>query len=176
VNTGREKKGSRSIGIYLTGSSTSLLQTSEEFKEMEPVTQGLGARIPDDPITLDKRYHFYPQLKLLLTIPPTNDKIVARHFSVRQMLDEKGIDYLYVTSTAPVGRVSRPYRYKLEAASNAGGVTFTLQTGPSGLRVSGDGTVAWDAPAKPTEETVIVSVKNASGQETTHTFRIVITD
>jgi len=167
-----KKKSVRSIGIYLTGSSQSLIQIPEESGQTPGASE--HNRRNDDPITLDKRYHFFPHLNLLLTIPATNDKIVARSVNVRQLLDEKGIDYLYVTSIAPQGKVSAHYEFKLEAVSKAGGVKFALQTGPAGLTVSSDGKVAWEAPAKPVEENVIVSLKDASGQEAFHTCRIVI--
>jgi serine protease Do len=176
IHSGREKKGSKPIGIYLAGASQALLQMSDEFKEMHTGSLEPGIRSNEDPITLDKRYHFYPQLDVLITIPPTNDKIVARPLNVRQILDEKGIDYLYVTSIPPLGKVSSPYRFKLEAASKSGAVKFALQSGPAGLTVADDGTVAWNAPAKPVEETVIVSLKDSSSQEAFHTFRIVITE
>jgi hypothetical protein len=172
---GPEKKKAKTISIYLSGTNQALLQLSEEFKEMQTGRQEVG-RMNQDPITMDKRYHFFPQLDVLLTIPPTNDKIVAHPLNIRQILDEKGIDYLYVTSIAPLGKVSTPYRFKLEAASKAGGVKFSLQSGPTGLTISSDGAVAWNAPAKPAEETVIVSLKDRSGQEALHTFRIVITE
>ncbi len=168
-NNNRQKKETNSIGIYLTGSSQSLIQVSEESKETERYRQ------TSNPITPDKRYHFFPNLDLLLTIPPTNDRIVGRSLNVRQLLDEKGIDYLYVTSIAPQGKVSAHYQFKLDAASKAGGVKFALQSGPKGLTVSSDGKVAWDAPAQPVEETVIVSLKDGSGQEAFHTFRVVTT-
>ena len=172
---GPEKKKAKTISIYLSGTNQALLQLSEEFKEMQTGRQEAG-RMNQDPITMDKRYHFFPQLDVLLTIPPTNDKIVAHPLNIRQILDEKGIDYLYVTSIAPLGKVATPYRFKLEAASKAGGVKFSLQSGPTGLTISSDGAVAWNAPAKPAEETVIVSLKDGSGQEALHTFRIVITE
>jgi len=175
IHAGREKKTGKTIGIYLSGTNQALLQIPEQFKEMQTGSQEIG-RMNQDPITLDKRYHFFPQLNVLLTIPPTNDKIVAHPLNIRQIMDEKGIDYLYVTSIAPLGKVSHPYRFKLEAASKAGGVKFALQSGPSGLTISTDGTVSWNAPPKPAEETVIVSLKDASGQESLHTFRIVVTE
>ncbi|MEA3211266.1 MAG: serine protease Do [Chthoniobacter sp.] len=175
ASSGREKKTPKTIGIYLAGSSQALLQMPEELKEMQTGAKGEGSRSSEGPITLDKRYHFFPQMELLLTIPPTNDKIVARPLNVRRLLDEQGIDYRYVTSVAPLGKVSTTYRYKLEAVSKAGGVEFTLQSGPKGLTVSTDGEVTWNAPARPVDETVIVSLKDDSGQEAFHMFRIVIT-
>ena len=78
-------------------------------------------------------------------------------------------------SFAPAGKISAHYEFKLEAASKAGGVKFALQSGPKGLTVGSDGRVAWDTPSKAGEEAVIVSLKDASGQEAVHTFHVVIT-
>lgn len=172
-----DKQAPKTVGIYLTGSTQSLLQMSEEFSEMQsPNPDSRPQQAGSDPMTPDKRYHFFPQLDLFLTIPPTNDKIVVRPLNVRKLLAEKGIDYLYVTSLAPLGKVSTPYHYQLETASKAGGVKCSLQSGPSGLTVDASGAVAWNAPAQPVEETVIVALKDASGQEAFHTFRIAVTE
>jgi hypothetical protein len=172
-NNSPGKQARETIGIYLQGNTQALLQMSDEFKEM--ATNQRGPRLTADPLTADKRYHFFPQLNLLLTIPPTNDKIVARSLDVRHLLDEKGIDYLYVTSSAPLGKVSASYRYKMDAVSKAGGVKFKLQSGPEGLTVSGEGEVAWKTPDQPADETVIVSMKDASGREMLNTFHVVTT-
>jgi hypothetical protein len=56
--------------------------------------------------------------------------------------------------------------------SNAGGVKYALQSGPRGLTVSPEGVVDWTPPPMPGDETVIVSLKDSSGQETLHTFQI----
>ncbi|MEI9895522.1 MAG: hypothetical protein WDN28_16925 [Chthoniobacter sp.] len=166
-----KKKNAGAIGIYWTGASQPLLLTPGGFPEMQAGKKEPGRST--DPLTLDKRYHFFPQLNLFLTIPPTNDKIVARAFNIRQLLDEKGIDYLYVTSFPPLGKVSASYHYQLEVASHAGSITYALQAGPSGLTISKDGRVEWKPPAQPADETVIVSLKDASGQELLHSFHVV---
>ncbi|MDR3401129.1 MAG: hypothetical protein P4L99_01425 [Chthoniobacter sp.] len=167
----RKKKVPPAIGVYSTGATQPLLQIPDGFKEMEPAARQPGRHF--DPISVDQRYHFFPQLNLILTIPPTNDRIVARAFNLRQALDGKGVDYLYVTSSPPAGKVSTPYHYQLEAASHSGDVTFSLQSGPKDLSISKGGKVTWTPPSKPADETVIVSLKDKSGQELLHTFRVV---
>jgi len=163
------------VVIYMSGSSQPLFYLPEAFGEMfEKYDPNKGERA--DPIPMDKRYHFYPQFKLFLTIPPTNDKIVAHPVNVRQVLIEKGTDYLYVTSTAPEARAGAFYHYHLEAESKVGGISFALRSGPEGLVVKEDGNLGWMVPAKAVEESVIVSVKDLSGQEILHTFSIAITN
>jgi hypothetical protein len=136
--------------------------------------KGPRAPVRRDPITTDKRYHFYPQWNLLLTLPPTNDKVVARPVDVRKILKDKDIDYLYVNSAPPLAKVSQSLSFRLEAESKGGNVVFTLHSGPTGLRVSANGVVSWTTPASPTEETVIVGLKDARGNEALHTFQIVV--
>jgi hypothetical protein len=101
---------------------------------------------------------------------------VARPLDIRSILDKKGIDYLYVTSTAPLGKVGGLYRYQLQVASRNGGLKYALQSGPSGLKISNTGEVTWKAPAEPADEIVIVSVKDTTGQETLHTFHVGTTE
>ena len=170
----QEKKAPTTPAIYVGRSSEPLVSLPEPFDEMMTKIGVERSRSGPDPLTLDKRCHFYPQLDLFLTIPPTNDKIIARPVNVRKILTDKGIDYLYVTSTTPIAHVSQPFQYQLEAVSKAGGVTYSLQTGPVGLSVTADGIVSWNAPAKAGDETVIVGLKDSSGTEAFHTFQVFV--
>ena len=170
---GSRKNASKSIAIY-SGRSSQPLTYLDGFDEMTEKDAGMHSSTP--PLTPDKRYHFYPQLNLFITIPATNDRIVAHPVDIKKVMDEKGISYLYATTTPPVARISQRVNFKIQAVSKAGGVTFSLQSGPAGLTVANDGTVNWQAPAKPTEESVIVSMKDASGQEVFYTFQMVVTN
>lgn len=125
-------------------------------------------------LTIDQRYHFFPQLNLFLTLPPTNDRLMVRTLNLPQILKAKGVGYLYVTSVAPPARAGQPFEYQLEAASGAGGVTFSLQAGPEGMAIATAGKVTW-SPDKPGEEPVTVSLKDSSGQEVYHRFLVVVT-
>lgn len=163
-----------SIAVYM-GRSDQPLTYLDGFNEMTNKdaslhSSGLSALTPD------KRYHFYPQLNLFITIPATNDRLVAHPVDIKKVLDDKGVDYLYVTTVPPATRISQHINFKLEAVSKAGGVSFSLQSGPAGLTVSSDGTVNWQTPAKPTEASVIVSAKDTSGREIFYTFKLIVTN
>ncbi|HWB60028.1 MAG TPA: serine protease [Chthoniobacteraceae bacterium] len=170
------KGAPKPIAVYTEHSSQPLTYL-EGFDEMTEKDGGLqpGYMQGELTITPDKRYHFYPQLNLFITIPATNNRIVAHPIDIKKILDAKGVDYLYSTTVAPQVKVSQRVNFKIEAVSKAGGVTFTLQSGPAGLTVGSDGTVNWQAPAKPGEESVIVTMKDASGQEAFYTFQLVVT-
>ena len=49
-----------------------------------------------------------------------------------------------------------------------------LDSGPEGMKVAADGTVSWAVPANfaDTAVTVILTISDASGQETFHTFTL----
>ena len=51
--------------------------------------------------TADKRLHFLPDHKLLVTIPEAGDRLVLYRFDVAEALEKSGIDYLFVTSQPP---------------------------------------------------------------------------
>jgi hypothetical protein len=171
----RRENKLKNVAIYFDGATEPLLELTEDLKEIKTTGPGTRERF-HLPMTFEKYFHFYPQADLLLTVAATRDKLVARHVDVRQMLDDKKIQYLYVTSVPPLARVSVPYRYRLETASSAEGVTFELQAGPAGLTVSAAGDVAWNEPKSAGDETVVVTVKNAAGKELPHTFHVVIAE
>jgi len=174
-----DKKGPKIAGIYLKDTTTPLLELANAFPALSPAkivqSTNRNGKNPD-PLTPDKRFHFYPQLNLILTIPPANDKIVAHPIDIHALLEQKGAPYLYVTSVPPFAETGTRYHYQLETASHAGGVKFALQTGPAGLTVSESGEVTWDTSPQPTDKTVEVSLQDASGETTHHTFHIVVTD
>ena len=168
-----DKSLQKPIELYIKGSNQPLISLTEPFDEMRMTSDDQYSR-NKSPFTVEKRYHFIPQLDLFLTIPESNDKIVARTIKVHDLLDEKEIDYLYVTSSPPPAVVSKPYTYQLEVASRAGGVKYSLQSGPDELDLSADGLITWTPPEKASEEPVIVSISDALGQETFYTFQIVV--
>jgi len=169
-----KKRIPKPIAIY-TGRSGEPLAYLDKFDEMPNQNASIYTN-GKSMMTPDKRYHFYPQLNLFITIPATNDRIVARPIDVKKILDDEGVNYLYAVTAPPQVRLIQRVNFKIAAVSKAGGVTFSLQSGPQGLTVGRDGTVTWQAPAKPAEETVIVSMKDTSGQEAYYTFQMIVTD
>lgn len=128
-------------------------------------------------LTLDKRVHFLAAANLLITIPATNDALVLRKFDVMGELDRSGIDYLFVTSTPPPSaKRGESYRYPIDVKSKRGGVSFKLESGPEGMTVSPAGVVTWRVPADSGEANVIITIKDASGQEVFHTFNLAYGD
>ena len=58
--------------------------------------------------------------------------------------------------------------------SKKGGLRFQLDSGPPGMTVSPEGRVTWNVPRgyEAAEVSVILTVRDAGGQEVLHSFRL----
>jgi hypothetical protein len=63
----------------------------------------------------------------------------------------------------------------LAVKSKKGGVRYKLESGPAGMALDGNGRLTWRTPAG-TEGDVLISVRDQSGQEVFHTFKVEVTD
>jgi hypothetical protein len=125
-------------------------------------------------VGLDKRVFLIPEAKVVVVLPKTNDAVVLRRFDLDEALEKSGVDYLLVTSTPPVSaKPGAEFKYQIAARAKKGGVTFKLEAGPDGMKVTPEGAVTWAVPASAEKEAnVIVTVRDAAGQETFHTFKL----
>jgi len=86
---------------------------------------------------------------------------------------------LLVTSQAPLtAKKGQPYSYKLTVKSKKGSPRFRLESAPPGMTVSDDGQLSWAVPESfsDSEVAVIISVRDAAGQECFHTFTLAVRD
>jgi hypothetical protein len=156
--------------IFLAGSTAPLLTIGDDFEEM---ALDDSSRYNRDTITLDKRFHFIPALKRLVTLAGTNDRLFVRSCDMSARLKEKGVDFLYISTSPPSAKKGANYQLQLAAESRVGGVSFRLESGPERMTLTPDGILTWPVPANhPGSEFVIVSVKDRSGQEKMQTLAI----
>ena len=124
-----------------------------------------------------KRIMLIPKGKVLVTISPGSDTLILRPFDLAQQLADEGIDYLFVDSE-PVteARAGSTYRYEITVKSRRGGVKTELQSGPSGMRLSENGTLTWKVPGRNADDSypVIIDISDDSQQHIFHTFRIAV--
>ena len=116
---------------------------------------------------------------MIVVLPPSNDRLVLTPFDVDAALEKSGIDYLLVTTQPTVtARRGEEYVYPVAVKSKKGGVTYRVDSGPPGLSVSPAGEVRWRVPAdfKGTTAEVILTVRDAAGQEAFHVFSVRITN
>ena len=127
--------------------------------------------------TLDKQVHLFAGAKVLLTISKTKDEIVLRRLDILDGMDKAGIDYLFIASSPVLGATKgRPYIYQLDVKSRRGGVSYKLDSGPPGMRLAPNGRLEWMVPAnyEGSTENIILSVRDASGQEVFHSFKLLV--
>jgi serine protease Do len=127
----------------------------------------------NDPLDRDKLLHLIPDAHLIIAIPKTKDRLILQPFDLLQVLKDSKIDYLFVLSS-PVASAAKGsnYLYQIQVESKRGGVKYSLESGPAGMKITPAGKLTWTAGAAQSEETVIVRITDSSGQEIFHTFRI----
>jgi hypothetical protein len=121
-------------------------------------------------LTYDKRAHLLPDAKLFVTIPTTNDRVILQRLDIDETLDNSGLDYLFVTSRAPLTATKgTTYQYEVKVRSRKGGVRYKLESGPQGMQIDADGKLSWPVPAGFTdrETNATIAVTDAAGQERT---------
>jgi hypothetical protein len=170
----RSKPGNcATVSVYTTLDKR-LLITLPEFSE---VSRGQQYGFRPEGLPVEKRIHFFPSANLILTVGDTRDQLVLRRFVVTDALDKAGIDYLFVASTPPrVALKGQPYTYQPDVKSKRGGVKVSLDSGPEGMTIDGSGSLHWNVPDSfaGASAGVILSVKDASGQEIYHTFNVAV--
>jgi hypothetical protein len=127
-------------------------------------------------LPLDKRIHLLPAAKMLIVIPPGLDnRLIIYRMDLDEELEKSGVQYLFVTSEPPLlAKRGAEYSYQLIVKSKVGGLTYQLDSGPSGMAISGSGKISWSVPGDYSEDEtdVIVTIRDKSGQEFLHTFKV----
>jgi hypothetical protein len=125
-----------------------------------------------------KRIFLVPRARLIVVLPEGNNRLELHRFDLDAALEKSGLDYLLVTSRPPqAARRGAEFAYQVEVKSRRGEVKYALASGPEGMTVSPTGLVRWRVPAgfKGGESTVVLTIRDASGQEVFHTFPVRIT-
>jgi hypothetical protein len=135
-----------------------------------------GSEAPwNDSFSTDKRFHLMPEAKLIVLIPTSNDRLVLHRFDIEEALEKSGREFLVVVSQSPAAAYKgTSYRYPIRVKSKRGGVKYKLEAGPTAMSVSRDGTITWQVPAGfvEAETNVMVSIRDAAGQERLHSFTL----
>ncbi len=125
-----------------------------------------------------KRLYLIPRANLIVVFPDGNDRLELYPFNVEAALEKSGLNYLLVTSQPPrTAKRGAEFAYQITTKSKKGDVKYTLSSGPPGMEVSATGSVKWRVPADfKGAADVLITVRDASGQEAFHTFIVRITD
>ncbi len=102
-----------------------------------------------DDFSFEKRVHFVPTAKLLVTIPASGDRLVLRRVDLDQLLARNAEDWLVVTSPRLLGaEAGKPLRHQVQVRVGRGKPRFSLGNGPAGLTIDADGMISWPSPSQ----------------------------
>jgi hypothetical protein len=138
------------------------------------VLRGLDELRTGSNLPWEKRIYYFPRAGLLVTLGAEQDRLILRRVKLVDELEKSGADYLVVLSQPPAAKAGALFSYKLDIRAKKGGVKVDLDSGPDGLSVTPDGQVRWQVPAtfEVPEVSVVVTIRDASGQEVFHTFPV----
>lgn len=122
------------------------------------------------------RVQLIPEADLLVVLNSAGTKLHLHRFDLKGRLAKSDIDYLLVMSRPPAAAVrGAKFSYTPNVWSKKGGVKIKVDAGPDGMKAT-NGTVTWDVPADAAEETldIILTVADATGQETFHSFKLTV--
>lgn len=170
-NGGGGEKKKAVVSLYSV-TDRRLLLTLPSFPELN-APDGWGR----DKLSLEKRLLFIPAANLIVTLADSRTSLVVRHFDLMETLNKADVDYLFVSSSPQrTAKTGQHYRYVMETKSRRGGVQYKLDSGPKGMILTPTGVLEWDVPAEYANpmESIIVTIRDRSGQELFHTFQITL--
>jgi hypothetical protein len=148
--------------------------------ETGPHTQNIEAVRPRaSALSIEKRLLFVPGARVLLFLPPPNDKLILHRFDPDELLAKWDQDHVLVTSSPPpAAGKGTTFSYVPQIRSKKGGVTIKLESAPGGMSLGPDGKLTWNVPGDfaEREADVLLSLRDDSGQEAFHSFRLAIVD
>jgi hypothetical protein len=164
-----------SLTLYEAGKTTPLTPWGE-FPDWTQDKNNRGRwRWGRDRLAPDRRITFVPAAGRVAFIPFEDDRIVLRPFSFQAALKKSGVDYLIVTSTPPSSaKVGVRWKYQAKAISSSDGIEYKLEFVPEGMKATAGGLITW-TPKKSSAgrtEKVVLLIKDASGEQTYHTFDV----
>lgn len=168
----RGSSDKQSLKLYMFGDSRPLVTLNDV-----PVSISSNSNYSPNFLGWDKRIFFVPDAHALVTLPASNDRIELQRLNIDEALEASGVDYLVVDSQAPAtAETGKTYAYAIKVKSKKGGVKFGLDAAPPEMKIAADGKLNWPVPKDLADEkvNVVVSVGDASGQSTYHTFAIEI--
>jgi len=166
VNTGRGDEDKPTV-LYSAGEGRVLAKLPDVA-----LPAGNEAWAPSD-FLADKKVLFTTEGKLIAVLDKTGNKLLLHRFDLEAALEKAGVDYLFVTSRPPVAEPGKPFTYTPVVKSKRGGVTFKLDAGPAGMKITPNGVLTWEVPKDwAGTENVIVTISDKSGQEIFHTFKL----
>ncbi|MEX2216001.1 MAG: tetratricopeptide repeat protein [Phycisphaeraceae bacterium] len=160
------------LSLHISGNDLALINVD--------LTQFGFKQFPSHPVQFQntpwhERLFFHAGLKTLVVIPDDRQRLVVAPLDIKTVLDESGLDYLFVSSQPPTKvKSGDKVEYPIQVASKRGSVKLSLEAGAADMKLSPEGKFTWEVPDGAKDETVIILVTDATGQEVYHTFKIAV--
>ncbi len=167
MNRNMEKFG---LYLHLQGETKPLVKLTDKLL-------GLAALGEDRPSPLNHRALLFTASKRLVYLGA--ESLVIVPFDTVKLLASSNLDYLFVDSQPPSSaKVGEKFEYQIAVKSSKGGLQFKLDNGPPGMVIDALGKLTWNIPANHSaaNNAVIVTIKDAAGQEFFYTFTIALAE
>ena len=159
----------------VVNASLHLLTNRSQIASLDfPVLDQSIPQSSESGLSADRRIWLFPGEKVLITVPKSNDRLVCRPINVGELLDQSGVEYLYVASRPPTSaEVGLAWSYSVAVKSRVGGLKVVPENLPEGMTHDSKQMLSW-TPRETGTSTVILRLSDSSGQELYHTFRITV--
>jgi len=161
-----EPKGPVSASIHSAGDGARLLT----IPALEEMTGFSDRDWFSERLMVEKRFHFIPAAKLLITIPPKNDRLVLRRVDIDAAVAQTADAILILSPPLINACAGQPLRARIQAKSAKGDVQLTLVDGPEGLSIAPDGQISWPVPELPSggAAKIVLSLRDPAGRSRSH--------
>ena len=181
VKFAKNEQGADAVHVRVcTTAGRRIVSTYVGLEEMAPRGNSRTRRSYEDALRYGRSYyHYIPWANVLISMPSDKKQIVLRRFDLMKSIEATGKDYLFVDSVPPTEAFKgRTLIYRIATKSKRGGVTYKLESGPEGMRVTTGGLLTWNVPPDLADKTVqaIVTVADASGQDVFHSLQMAVRD
>lgn len=125
----------------------------------------------------DQHILFYPGSGDLILLPFEHNEVIQQHIDLKSLLNEAEVDYLFFASVPQSDvKPGESWTYRPTVLSNHASLTFKLDFGPPGMKVSSNGECTWNVPEEHPagREKAIVSVEGKSGTSVFQTIELFV--
>ncbi len=180
---GRPRNGPYRGHVYLHGLNSPLLtikvSKNPPAKKRRNKRSRRNREEPAEELSLDKQFHFFPEYRVIVEIPPPFKSLILRKTDLDTWIERADVRQLIIVSVPPaLASTGTVYQYQAAARSKTGNVRWRLVSGPPGMTVSETGRVEWAIPQKPETDRVSVTLEaeDDDKQKKMHNFEVVLVE
>lgn len=157
------------VGIHLPGSTEPLALIPPLAGTANFLHYPTGQSVP-----FHRHAFFVPSADLLAILSADKQKLHLHRVNVTDLLQKGGQDYLIVEANTFDVKRGEKWEAPLKVFSKKDKVEVRVERGPTDLKVTPEGKLAWEVPKdiSAMREDVVLHLTDKAGKETTHTIRL----